>query len=246
LVSEIERRIKILEYLRENSLDKKIKKINKSDVMRHLEPISRLKTTHTTIINLIDEGKIKMIKDKPHSQTHYLTINEKNEFNKSYDSLLEIEDHIDAMNGFTAAIYEIMRAELKEKDKDHDTLDESNAGHLLSILYRDPYESAIDKMLHFFLLKVSELHLNAEDSEILYRKIANLFLKMLSQRGIQDLKKATNQKLNYIIMTNEDDIKKHVKYFRKYASIYDKYKIDFGLKDDLVQLMKNFQEGFLS
>jgi hypothetical protein len=215
--------------------------------MRHLESISRLNTTHRTIVDLIDEGKIKMNKDNPRSQTHYLTINENNEFNKIYNKLLKIENHIDAMNGFTAATYEIMRAEIKEKkDKNHNILDESNAGHLLSVLIRDPYESAISHMLHFFLLKVSELHLNAEDSEILYRKIARLFQKMLSQRGIQDLKKSTNQKLNYIIITNEDDIKKHVKYFRKYASIYDKYKIDFGLKDDLIQLMKHFQEEFLS
>ena len=70
-------------------------------------------------------------------------------------------------------------------------------------------------MLHFFLLKVSELHLNTQDSDMLYRKIAKLFLKMLLQRGIQDLKKSTNQKLNYIVMTSEDD----ARYFQKYEDI---------------------------
>ena len=76
--SESQRRIKILDYLRENSS----KKINKSDVMRYMEDTSRAMTTHKIIMDLIKEGKIKMIKDKPHSQTHYLTINDENEFNR--------------------------------------------------------------------------------------------------------------------------------------------------------------------
>jgi hypothetical protein len=92
------------------------------------------------------------------------------------------------------AVYELRKAELK--DKEVDIIDEPTAGQLLNNLYRNPYESAIDKMLHFFLPKVSELHLKAQDSDILYREIAKLFLKMLLQPGIQDLKKSANQKLN--------------------------------------------------
>ena len=59
--------------------------------MRHLQGISGLNTTHKTIMDLIDEGKINPIKDNPRSQTHYLTINESNEFNKIYNTLSEIE-----------------------------------------------------------------------------------------------------------------------------------------------------------
>jgi hypothetical protein len=241
LVSEIERRVKILEYLRENCLDLdnkgKVKKINKSDVMRHLEPISRLKTTHGTIVNLIDEGKIKMIKDKPHSQTHYLTINEKNEFNKIYDSLLEIENHIDAMDPFVNAI-----RELKRKDNE----DESNAGHILGIDYQTPYETAVDKTLHYLLDKVSDMHLNHEDSEIAYKQIVKLFQKILSQRGHKDLKESTNRALDDVVSVSEHDIRQDAKYFHKYASIYDKYKVDFGVRDDLLQIIKDIKARFLS
>jgi len=52
--------------------------------MKHLKD-SRPMTTHKITIDLIKEGKIKMVKpkDKPYSQIDYLIINEKNEFNKN-------------------------------------------------------------------------------------------------------------------------------------------------------------------
>ncbi|HET6726747.1 MAG TPA: hypothetical protein VFH19_01835 [Nitrososphaeraceae archaeon] len=49
-------------------------------------------------MDLIDEGKINPIKDNPRSQTHYLTINESNEFNKIYNTLSEIEIIINTMD----------------------------------------------------------------------------------------------------------------------------------------------------
>ncbi|MGC1263578.1 MAG: hypothetical protein WA932_06400, partial [Nitrososphaeraceae archaeon] len=85
--------IKILDYLRENSS----KKINKSDVMRYMEDTSRAMTTHKIIMDLIKEGKIKMIKDKPHSQTHYLTINDENEFNRINQELSKMEKQIEKL-----------------------------------------------------------------------------------------------------------------------------------------------------
>ena len=85
--------------------------------MRHLEPISRLKTTHGTIVSLIDEGKINMIKDKPYSQTHYLTIDEKNEFNKIYFQLLEIENRVDKISHFVSTIYKLKRENKPEESK---------------------------------------------------------------------------------------------------------------------------------
>jgi hypothetical protein len=241
--TEIDRRVRILDYLLKNATNEKAK-INKADVMRHLESVSRLNTTHRTIVDLIDEGKIniKQDKDNPLSQTHYLKINENNPFNKIYNVLLRIENHIDSMNKLTSVMYELRRTEIRDKRID---IDESTAGQLLGDLYRDPYESAIDKMLHFFLLKISELHLDAQDSEILYRKIARLFLKMLSQRGIQDLKKSTNQKLNYIVNMSEVDIKRYAKFLQKYAKTYASHRLDFGVRDDLLKLIKDFQEEFL-
>jgi hypothetical protein len=156
LTSETERRIKILEYLRENSLDKdkKAKKINKADVMRHLEGISRLKTTHGTIINLIKEGKIKMIKDKPYSQTHYLTLNEDNEFNKIIDDLSILEKHIEQL-------------EIPKPKKPPNV----------------PKEDRIMWSMLFKLARVNSLPFE-QDSQILYRKIYRLMIELTLKKII--------------------------------------------------------------
>jgi hypothetical protein len=237
LISEAERRIKILEYVRKPS--EKDGKITKSDVMRHMKEVSRMMTTHKATIELIKEGKIRMTKpkDKPYSQIDYLVINDNNEFNKIYNILLEIENHIDSMDSFAAAT-----RELKRRDKG----DEYNAGHLLEINYRMPYESEIDSMLHFLLVKVSERHLNDQDSEILYRKITRLFQKLLSQRGFRDLKESTNLQLDVIASSSEHNIKKREKDFQKYAKIYDKYHLDFSVRDDLLKIRMDFKKEFLS
>ena len=85
----------ILDYIRQKSLQKD-PKITKSDIMKHIKD-SRMMTTHKTTTELLDEGKIKPVKpkNKPDSKTVYLVLNEENEFNKIYNSLLEIEKIID-------------------------------------------------------------------------------------------------------------------------------------------------------
>jgi hypothetical protein len=82
--------------------------------------------------------------------------------------------------------------------------------------------------------------------EILYKKIVQLRQKRVSLLGHRDLKEKANFILNNSIFAIDELVKKHEKDFKKYASIYNKYNVDFGLKDDLIQLMKSFQEGFLS
>lgn len=89
--SEAERRRKILDYLLLNSIKEKPARINKADVMRHLGPDSRPNSTHKTTVDLINEGKIKIVKDKPRSQTHYLVLDKENEFNKINEELLRLE-----------------------------------------------------------------------------------------------------------------------------------------------------------
>ena len=101
-------------------------------------------------------------------------------------------------------------------------------------------------MLHFLLVKVSESHFNSEDSEILYKKIVRLFHKMDSQQGLKDLKESTNNFFNDFISTSEDEIKQDVKYFQKYAKLYAKYGLDFGVSEDLLKIIKDFQADFLN
>ena len=87
----------ILDYVRENS---DIPKITKAQIMVYMREVSRGMTTYKITIELIKEGKIKMVKpkDKPYSEIDYLVINEENEFNKIYKFLSEIEKIIDGMD----------------------------------------------------------------------------------------------------------------------------------------------------
>jgi hypothetical protein len=145
----------------------KAKRINKSDVVRHLQGISRLNTTHKTIMDLIDEGKINPIKDNPRSQTHYLTINESNEFNKIYNTLSEIEIIINTMD---ESINEISkRPEIEKIPKNKRDI------------YRYHFEQTflIELFMTFVinLIRINRMK-TQKDTEILYAKIINLMLNM--------------------------------------------------------------------
>jgi hypothetical protein len=235
--TEAERRIKILEYLRGQD---KGKKVNKSDVMRYLESISRLKTTHGTIQKLIKEKKIVVIKDNPKSQTQYLTINEENEFNKIYNSLSEIENIVNSIDHFVRARHELMR-----QDKD------SKAANLLDVYLLNTFEQPLDSMLNILIIKItyysSQNHLFPEDSQILYKKITKLIQKRALQWGShRTIEDKTKWILDYFIAAIDNIGKRKEKDFQKYAGIYKKYDLDFGIKDDLIDLMKNFQGRFLT
>ncbi|MEZ0268663.1 MAG: hypothetical protein ACAH23_00695 [Nitrososphaeraceae archaeon] len=145
----------------------KAKRINKSDVVRHLQGISRLNTTHKTIMDLIDEGKINPIKDNPRSQTHYLTINESNEFNKIYNTLSEIEIIINTMDERINEISKRPEIEKIPKNKRD--------------IYRYHFEQTflIELFMTFVinLIRINKMK-TQKDTEILYAKIINLMLKM--------------------------------------------------------------------
>ena len=145
----------------------KAKRINKSDVVRHLQGISRLNTLHKTIMDLIDEGKINPIKDNPRSQTHYLTINESNEFNKIYNTLSEIEIIINTMDERINEISKRPEIEKIPKNKRD--------------IYRYDFEQTflIELFMTFVinLIRINRMK-TQKDTEILYAKIINLMLNM--------------------------------------------------------------------
>ena len=145
----------------------KAKRINKSDVVRHLQGIPRLNTTHKTIMDLIDEGKINPIKDNPRSQTHYLTINESNEFNKIYNTLSEIEIIINIMDERINEISKRPEIEKIPKNKRD--------------IYRYHFEQTflIELFMTFVinLIRINRMK-TQKDTEILYAKIINLMLNM--------------------------------------------------------------------
>ena len=156
LISETERRIKIFDYMWEKSLDKN-PKITKSDIMRHLKD-SRPMTTHKLTIDLIKEGKIKMVKpkDKPYSQIDYLVINEENEFNKIYNSFLEIEKMLEIISD----------AGLKTVPED------------LRVVLLNAYISSTTTLVDFLLVMIDTKIRSEKDALILYKKAINLMGKI--------------------------------------------------------------------
>ena len=86
MTSNDERRIKILEYV--INRQKANQRTTKADVIRHMseEGLSSGETTHNLIKNLIDEGKLNV--EVINSQVHFLTINEKFNFEKMQQEVL--------------------------------------------------------------------------------------------------------------------------------------------------------------
>jgi hypothetical protein len=58
------------------------------------------------------------------------------------------------------------------------------------------------------LFEVAKRNLNAQDSEILYRKIVRLLQKKSTQRGLRDLKDGTDRYFDDIPLESEHQIKK--------------------------------------
>ena len=150
MLSESERRIKILDYIRQNSFDND-SKITKSDVMKHLKD-SRMMTTHKTTNELIKEGKIKMEKpkDKPYSKIDYLTVNEENEFNKIFNSLSVIESLINKMYNIGPISKELLT-------------------NLISI-----YIVSIRTLLDFLLVRIEDKIHSEKDLLILHKRTLKL------------------------------------------------------------------------
>jgi hypothetical protein len=96
LTTESERRVKILEYVKERQEAKQ--NTTKAIVIRYMKDkrLASRETTHYLINDLISEGKLN--KKEINSQVHFLTINYENEFNKIYNTLSEIENIIPKIN----------------------------------------------------------------------------------------------------------------------------------------------------
>jgi hypothetical protein len=138
---------------------------------------SRMMTTHKATIELIKEGKIKMVKpkDKPYSQIDYLVINEKNEFNKIYNALFAIEIIIDNLIEFKNMI-------VSAQD---DFPDEASTSDL-ELNFVKPLVELLNSYLADLATKIKDKSHSDVDREILYKRNAELALKMV--KGVQPSK----------------------------------------------------------
>ena len=219
MLSEGERRIKILEYVRKSS--EKDAKITKSDVMRHLKQYSRMMTTHKTVIELIKEGKIKMVKptDKPYSQIDYLVIDEEDEFNQIYNESFVIETIIDNLIEFYRMI-----------GSDEDEFpDEASTGHL-ELNAVKPFVERLNSYLADISTKIEDSITSEVDRVILYKRNAELPLKIV--KGVQSRK--FERSMEDLIGDLENEKKKV-------------HKEDSILKiNNLVSSMERYKREFLS
>lgn len=133
--------------------------------MRHLKEV-RPMTTHKTIVELIKEGKIKMVKDKPYSQTDFLVINESNEFNKIYNELRETENFMNDMDWFIHY--------WAKQDVEYD-FDDQDASTVLT------YADITELKLRILLLRINDKIRSENDSKLLYTKLIKLMLLLDNQ-----------------------------------------------------------------
>lgn len=175
-ISESERRIEILEYVKERQEAKK--NTTKAIVIRYMKDkrLASRETTHYLINDLIKEGKLN--KKEINSQVHFLTINEDNGFNKIYNFLSEIESLVDKMNTSMKSKFYVKISHPSIDDKDKDKLIKINK--LISFLedFIDPYRAALDFILHR-LLSMIKVEIDSEkDSLILYTKVIPILDKL--------------------------------------------------------------------
>ena len=242
LISETERRIKILDYIFKNSLDKD-PKITKSSIMKNLKD-SRPMTTYQITIELLKEGKLKMVKpkDKPYSQTDYLIINEDNEFNKFYNYLVEINVLINKMNDNVKN----SRREYIEEKSSH----EEFIAHMVATPYTKldkwpmieelhsnftlAYYEAINLILQSLLYTINnEIH-SEKDSQILYTKILDLLNKLTLQ--FSDLNPI--DKLNDILYNKLRKVKS--------SPYIESLGINLKTAYDTIDVIEKFKKEFLS
>lgn len=232
MISESERRVRILDYVRQNSDNPKV---TKSDVMRHMKDFSRAMTTHKTTIELIKEGKIKMVKppDKPYSQTDYLVINEDNEFNKMYDILTEFEGIMIKMDKTMDKI----RTTLNKFQKDREHVEFVCAIAIDGALM-DHYRHIFENLLQNTLIRISRSMLSENDRQLLTYLVIGLLNKLSDTyryyRERRDIHPALKEDIEmmkaYYTMSNDS------------KDLAEKYGIDLKIIDELASIIEKSKD----
>jgi hypothetical protein len=197
-------------------------------------------TTHQTSVELIKEGKIKMVKDKPYSQTDYLVINENNEFNKIYKMLIEIENLLNKMKQSLDKIrHSALQTTVNSVDDEATANIETRAAIEINDYFVKPYTDTIDMMLKNILNRTLSANHSEKDVHIL----TSVYIRILNQ--------LTYPSDNLVIIENRlrYNTNKMTKPFRatKYIRDYAKKNgIDLNVRDDVLKLVEKFRKNFLT
>jgi hypothetical protein len=191
---------------------------------------SRAMTTHTTTIELIKEGKIKMVKpkDKPYSQTDYLVINQEDQFNKIYEFLLEIQYLILQTSPTIDKIQTTLHATNITTDFHiHKELEDLNTNFI------EAYHTAINLIL-FDLLPYIHYNIDSgKDSQILRSHIFRL-LEIINKQTFT---------LNIVDQLNRIayDTLKNV----KQTPLTEFNKINLNSVEDIIKTIEKYKDKFL-
>lgn len=221
MLSEAERRVMILDFVRKNSSDND-PKITKSDVMKHLKH-SRMMTTHKTTVQLIKEGKIKIIRPKDRLYSDCLVINEENEFNKIYIFLMQIDSLIDKMQNANRKSKTTLRKIKTEKDTIAELVKFTSN-------FVQGYYDANDEMLIRLLVKTKNKIHSEIDSNLLYSKTIDIIYK-LHHYFPPEL-----DVLDHIVNVKLKDAKS--------SPVFRASDIDIKLIDDIIEVIQNFKNLF--
>ena len=197
--------------------------------MKHLKD-SRMMTTHKTTIQLIKEEKINMVKpkDKPHSQIDYLVINEKNEFNKIYNSISEFENII-VDKPFSNIKW------LKLNPKNPSAFNELRQ-------LQGNYEAIVFFILQHFIAITKKKIQSEQDKQILHTKI----IELLQERTSYEMMPQDIEVIDFLI-SRSDELKKLPFSQAKKINVNVNLVNDFKDKLDKYQkVLVNFKKEFLS
>lgn len=165
---------KVLDYIAEHS-----GLVTKNDVVTYIEKKLSKPTTLELLNKLEKEKKINVLRGDRRGQPHYLSINDKNQFNQIKQQLSRTENFIKEVNQYLQRrnvdnIYDIPLKEYEDPDKEIKLDNRIDFVNKLYYYYYDIFRRILDDLFHI----TATSNLSKEDSERFLKKIIELRSKL--------------------------------------------------------------------
>ena len=228
-----DRRGKIIEYVKANS------RCTKTEVIKDMEKkgIGSIKTIHPIIIDLLNEGILLVLKNRPNSQIHRLIINDKNEFNQIDETLSEIENFMDKMDEQIDKM-RIARHNADQINGDAHRMERAGSAEVV-LCFLIPYRESLRIIIDDMLVRIGNANFSEKDTKILYTKIIELLKKLTGSFLIQVPDSSTV--LNNIISSAMKDLRE-AKYIQNFVK---KHGINLNIVNDLEAVVERYKNQFL-
>jgi hypothetical protein len=232
---DVNRTDEILQFVRDNP------NCTKADVIRYMKGKSAVRTTHALLTNLINVEK-KINVHKVNIQTHLLTINEKNDFNKFHKLLSDIERLISRMEGqgFPTGITQdpdgvpiVITGTSTVFPDENDTQFRKLSTALQGL--QNSYRQAFFLIIQILYNKIYNSIHNQKDRAILFRKLNYLNATLALYPWYE-------KTANEFLAIYTKNMEKYLRDYNRYKYVKDK--TDLGEK--LIEAIENFKKEFLS